>query len=164
MRLILLCSAAALAFIAGAASAQTQPGGGQPTSPSPDPTAATATSAPVAGQNGPGKAPSENPSEASANANASSGPASSTPTGSGLGDIIVTAQRREESLQRAAVSVNVARGADLIAAGVTEPYRLAELAPGLTIQPTGTGNLIFIRGVGNLTTTPNSEPRDRLQL
>ncbi|QKR99793.1 TonB-dependent receptor [Sphingomonas sp. CL5.1] len=75
-----------------------------------------------------------------------------------LGDIIVTAQRREESMQRAAVAVNVARGSDLINAGITEPYRLSELAPGLTIQPTSAGNLIFMRGVGNVTTTPNSDP------
>jgi iron complex outermembrane receptor protein len=80
-----------------------------------------------------------------------------TPAGQ-LGDIVVTAQRKSESLQRAAVTVNVAQGAELIAAGITEPYRLSELAPGLTVEPTGAGNLIFIRGVGNLTTTPNSDP------
>lgn len=76
----------------------------------------------------------------------------------GLEEIIVTANRREESLQRAAVAVNVASGADMITAGVTEPYRLSQLAPGLTIQPSAAGNLIFLRGVGNLTTTPNSDP------
>lgn len=76
----------------------------------------------------------------------------------GLEEIIVTANRREESLQRAAVAVNVASGADMIAAGVTEPYRLSQLSSGLTIQPSAAGNLIFLRGVGNLTTTPNSDP------
>ena len=30
--------------------------------------------------------------------------------------------------------------------------------PALTIQPTSTGNLVFIRGVGNFTLTPNSDP------
>lgn len=77
---------------------------------------------------------------------------------SGLGDIVVTAQRREENLQRAAVAVDVVSGADLVAAGVTQADRLNEQVPALTIQPTSTGNLVFIRGVGNFTLTPNSDP------
>ncbi len=76
----------------------------------------------------------------------------------GLGDIIVTAQRRSESLQRAAVPVSVVQGSDLVAAGITDPGRLGELAPALTVQPSSTGNLIFLRGVGNFTLTPNSDP------
>ena len=78
--------------------------------------------------------------------------------GPGLGDIVVTAQRREESSQRAAVAIDVVSGADLIAAGVTQADRLNEQVPALTIQPTSTGNLVFIRGVGNFTLTPNSDP------
>ncbi|WP_375404754.1 TonB-dependent receptor, partial [uncultured Sphingomonas sp.] len=77
---------------------------------------------------------------------------------SGLGDIIVTAQRREENLQRAAVAVDVVQGADLVTAGVTQVDRLGELAPALTIQPTGTGNITFLRGVGNFTVSANSDP------
>ena len=76
----------------------------------------------------------------------------------GLSDIIVTAQRRAESSQRAAVAIDVVSGADLIAAGVTQADRLGEQVPALTIQPTSTGNLVFIRGVGNFTLTPNSDP------
>ena len=76
----------------------------------------------------------------------------------GLGEIIVTAQRREESSQRAAVAIDVVSGADLVAAGVTQADRLNEQVPALTIQPTSTGNLVFIRGVGNFTLTPNSDP------
>ena len=78
--------------------------------------------------------------------------------GQGLGDIVVTAQRREESSQRAAVAIDVVSGADLVAAGVTQADRLNEQVPALTIQPTSTGNLVFIRGVGNFTLTPNSDP------
>ncbi len=81
-----------------------------------------------------------------------------TATTEGLGDIIVTAQRREESLQRAAVAVDVVSGADLIAAGITQLDRLTEQVPALTVQPSSTGNLIFIRGVGNFTLTANSDP------
>lgn len=76
----------------------------------------------------------------------------------GLGDIIVTAQRRSENLQRAAVAVSAVQGSDLINSGITQPARLTELVPALTIQPASTGNLIFLRGVGNFTLTPNSDP------
>ncbi len=84
--------------------------------------------------------------------------ANATPGQEGLGDIIVTAQRRSENLQRAAVAVSVVQGSDLVAAGITQPGRLGELAPALTIEPSSTGNLIFLRGVGNFTLTPNSDP------
>ena len=76
----------------------------------------------------------------------------------GLRDIVVTAQRREENSQRAAVAIDVVSGADLLAAGVTQADRLNDQVPALTILPTSTGNLIFIRGVGNFTLTPNSDP------
>ncbi len=76
----------------------------------------------------------------------------------GLGDIVVTAQRKSENLQRAAVAVDVVSGSDLISAGITQVDRLSEQVPALTVEPTSTGNLIFIRGVGNFTVTPNSDP------
>jgi iron complex outermembrane receptor protein len=80
-----------------------------------------------------------------------------TPT-SGLGDIVVTAQRRTESAQRAAIPLSVIDGAALTSAGVTEASRLNELAPALSIEPSSTGNLIFLRGVGNFTVTAFSDP------
>ncbi len=91
-------------------------------------------------------------------ASADAASANATPGQDGLDEIIVTAQRRSENLQRAAVAVSVVQGADLVAAGITDPGRLGELAPALTVQPSSTGNLIFLRGVGNFTLTPNSDP------
>ncbi len=85
-------------------------------------------------------------------------PAEADSQAQGLGDIIVTAQRRAESSQRAAVAISVIGGADLVNAGITQSDRLSEQAPALTIQPSSTGNLVFIRGVGNFTLTPNSDP------
>ncbi|NIB43397.1 TonB-dependent receptor [Pseudomaricurvus alkylphenolicus] len=75
-----------------------------------------------------------------------------------LEEIVVTAQRKEEGLQDAAIAIDVATGEDLVEAGITDMARLEELSPGLTIQPTSNGNLIFIRGVGNFTVTANSDP------
>lgn len=76
----------------------------------------------------------------------------------GLEEIIVTAQRQSESSQRAAVPLSVVDGAKLASAGITQVDRLNELAPALTVQPTSTGNLIFVRGVGNFTVVSTSDP------
>ncbi|WP_343615040.1 TonB-dependent receptor [Novosphingobium sp.] len=75
-----------------------------------------------------------------------------------LTEIIVTAQRREENLQRAAVAVDVVTGADLVAAGTTNASLLSDHVPALTVEPSSTGNLIFLRGVGNFTVVPTSDP------
>ena len=84
--------------------------------------------------------------------------AAAAPDQNGLGDIVVTAQRQSENSQRAAIPLNVIQGAALLASGVTQVDRLNSLAPAVTIQPTNTGNLIFVRGVGNFTLAPNSDP------
>ena len=76
----------------------------------------------------------------------------------GLEEVVVTAQRREESSQRAAVAIDVVSAAEITEAGITQAGRLNDLVPALSVQPTSTGNLIFIRGVGNFTVTPNSDP------
>jgi iron complex outermembrane receptor protein len=76
----------------------------------------------------------------------------------GLGDIVVTAQRKEESAQRAAVPLSVIDGSTLLESGITQADRLSQLAPALTIQPSSTGNLIFLRGVGNFTVVATSDP------
>ncbi|BAI96211.1 TonB-dependent receptor [Sphingobium indicum] len=99
-------------------------------------------------QAAPGEAIIRDPASAEESAN----------NGAGLEEIIVTAQRRVESSQRAAVAINVVDGAALLKAGVTQADRLNEQVPALSIQPTSTGNLIFIRGVGNFTLTQNSDP------
>jgi iron complex outermembrane receptor protein len=75
-----------------------------------------------------------------------------------LEEVIVTAQRREENLQRAAVAVAVVSGSDLLAAGITDAGTLGNLVPALTIEPSSTGNLMFLRGVGNFTVVPVSDP------
>jgi len=75
-----------------------------------------------------------------------------------LEEVIVTAQRREENQQRAAVAISVVSGADLAAAGITQVDRLGERAPALTVEHTSTGNILFVRGVGNFTLTANSDP------
>lgn len=69
-------------------------------------------------------------------------------TNEGLADIVVTAQRREESLQRAAVAVTAVTGDALAQSGITETANLGKLVPSLVVQPTGGTTSFFLRGVG----------------
>ena len=75
-----------------------------------------------------------------------------------LGEVIVTAQQRGENLQKAAVPVDVVKGSDLVASGVTSVDYINKLVPALTIEGTGSGNIIFIRGVGNFALQTSSDP------
>lgn len=78
--------------------------------------------------------------------------------GVGLEEIVVTAQRREESLQKAAIAVSAVSGDAIVNRGVTNTDQLSKIVPALQIQPTGGSNLsIFIRGVGATGTGPNNE-------
>jgi iron complex outermembrane recepter protein len=86
----------------------------------------------------------------SANA-ASAQEAPSAEEAGGLQDIIVTAQRREESLQKAAVAVSAVTGDSLVAAGISDTAALGRLVPSLVIAPTGgSGTGFYLRGVGTL--------------
>lgn len=69
----------------------------------------------------------------------------------GIQDIVVTAQRREESLQRAAVAISAVNGQDLIKASVSDPSSLTRLVPSLVVQPGGGSAInLYLRGVGTL--------------
>jgi iron complex outermembrane receptor protein len=76
----------------------------------------------------------------------------SAESGEGIGEIVVTAQRREESLQDAAVAIDAVTGDSLVAQGVTNAAQLTKLVPALTVT-NGGGNYtsLFVRGVGNRT-------------
>ena len=67
----------------------------------------------------------------------------------GLSDIVVTAQRREESLQRAAIPVSAVDGESLVNAGVTDVTNLSKLVPALVVQQSiGSSTNFYLRGVG----------------
>ncbi|WAC59520.1 TonB-dependent receptor [Brevundimonas sp. SL130] len=67
-----------------------------------------------------------------------------------LDEIIVTAQRRSESLQRAAVAVSAVSGEALANAGVNEITGLTRMVPSLVVQPSGGNTAFYLRGVGTL--------------
>jgi iron complex outermembrane receptor protein len=68
----------------------------------------------------------------------------------GLADIVVTAQRRSENLQHAAIAVSAVSGDALISAGISRPTELTALVPALQVAPSaGPYTLFYLRGVGN---------------
>jgi iron complex outermembrane recepter protein len=92
---------------------------------------------------------------AAANAEATTADDQTTDANAGLGEIIVTAQRRSENLQRAAVPVDVVSSDALQKGGVSDPTALGNLVPSLSVSPSGGGRPnFFLRGVGNFTANP----------
>jgi iron complex outermembrane recepter protein len=87
---------------------------------------------------------------AAAAAAGSTGTSDSSDTSGGIQEVVVTAQRRTETLQEAAIPVSVLTGAELTNANVTEPTQLTNLVPALQVAPAaGPYNLFYLRGVGN---------------
>ena len=77
----------------------------------------------------------------------------------GLDVIVVTAQRKAESLQDAAIPINAATGADLTRAGVADATTLNAVAPALYVTSGGGANAgYFVRGVGNFTNNGYTSP------
>ena len=156
MKFILLATSAIGLAMPGVALAQDQRGARTPSDPG------GSQAQPIGSQDQ--RLPQTQSGGSSENGGAQAAPvAGSTPDTPGpaagqLGDIIVTAQRREENLQRAAVAVDVVSGADLVSSGTTNAGLLTERVPALVVEPSSTGNLIFLRGVGNFTVVPTSDP------
>ncbi len=65
----------------------------------------------------------------------------------GLEEIVVTAERRENTIQRSSVIIDSYSGAQL--AGVTQAQDLTELSPGVQIGAEGPNLQVYIRGVGD---------------
>ncbi len=66
-----------------------------------------------------------------------------------VGEIIVTAQKREERLNDVPVSITAASASQLENAGVTQPSDLVKIVPGFTYQPSAYGTPVFtMRGIG----------------
>jgi iron complex outermembrane recepter protein len=69
-----------------------------------------------------------------------------------LEEIVVTAQRREENLQKAAIAITAVAGDDITRAGVTDSAQITKIAPALQVGTTaGSISQYYLRGVGNTT-------------
>jgi iron complex outermembrane receptor protein len=67
----------------------------------------------------------------------------------GIGDIIVTAQKRSENLQKTPVAITSISGEALISKGVTDLTAAQELVPGARFHQEGNTVQVFLRGVGS---------------
>ncbi|HSI16834.1 MAG TPA: TonB-dependent receptor [Sphingomonas sp.] len=66
----------------------------------------------------------------------------------GIPDIVVTAQRREENLQKAAIAVSAVAGDALVKNSISQATDLTRLVPSLQIAPASALTQIYLRGVG----------------
>jgi iron complex outermembrane receptor protein len=140
---MLRCSVATLALVwASSATAQAGPTSGQGT-----PGGAVSAS----GQGTPGGAVSASATQGTAGSGAESD--------GGIGDIIVTAQRRNERLQDVPLSVTAATGEQLRELNVTDTGRIELLTPGLTWgNDSGARAWPSLRGVETANGEANGEP------
>jgi len=82
-----------------------------------------------------------------------------TEVSAGLEEIIVTAQRRAEGLQRAALSVTAISGDEISNRGVTNVQQLTALAPALQVSPAGGPYSVFtLRGISNFAANAFADP------
>jgi iron complex outermembrane receptor protein len=77
------------------------------------------------------------------------GPALAQSQSGGLQDIVVTAQRREENLQKAALAVSAVAGDVLVKQSVTQATDLSRLVPALQVAPAASFTQIYMRGIGS---------------
>ncbi len=85
-----------------------------------------------------------------ASANAQTAPAEDdAEASSGVEEIIVTAQKRNESLQDVPISIVAFNGETLTKRGVTNTNDLPLAVPGFQIAGSAQNNLYFIRGIGS---------------
>lgn len=81
-----------------------------------------------------------------------------TNTGPGLGDIVVTAQKRSERLQDVPISITAVTGAQLATREIRNTQDLALIHPGLVYNQLGGFAQPFLRGIGTDVSSPNVDP------
>jgi iron complex outermembrane receptor protein len=65
-----------------------------------------------------------------------------------LPEVVVTAARRQQNLQKAAIPVSVVSGEQLERQGVIDAQDLNKTAPGLALSPSGANTQVYLRGIG----------------
>ncbi len=80
---------------------------------------------------------------------------------SGISDIVVTAQRREQSVQDVPIAISAFSADQLEAQGVSNTLQLGQYVPNLVAQNNtglGSANAYFLRGLGNTETIATFDP------
>lgn len=76
----------------------------------------------------------------------------------GIDDIVVTAERRESSVQKTAIAMSVLDSSAIQQNGVASLVDLSSLAPGLSFAQNSVNTIITIRGVSSRDTTEIGDP------
>lgn len=87
--------------------------------------------------------------------------ATSEQQGDGVTDIVVTAQRRSESIQDVPIAISAFSSDQLRAAGIASALDIGQLVPNLIVQNNtgiGSANAYFLRGLGNTETIATFDP------
>jgi iron complex outermembrane receptor protein len=92
-------------------------------------------------------------------ASAQAGPAAAGPGPTAVGEVIVTANKRQENIQNVGASIVAASGDKLTQMGITDTASLQKIVPGFNVTPNFYGTNVFtIRGVGFQDTSLASSP------
>ena len=85
--------------------------------------------------------------------------AADTPSsGEALAEVVVTAEKQTESLQKTAAQVTAISADSLVDAGVTDLREAQMIVPSARFQAEGNNTQVFLRGVGANLDFPNVEP------
>ncbi|QGN54441.1 TonB-dependent receptor [Novosphingobium sp. Gsoil 351] len=97
----------------------------------------------------------------SAPAQAGDQPQAEATDDSRVGEIVVTAQRREESVQNVPIAISAFTAEQLERQGVSNALQIAQFVPNLTAQNNtglGSANAYYLRGLGSTETIPTFDP------
>lgn len=73
------------------------------------------------------------------------------------GEIVVTAQKREERLLEVPISISVIQGEQMVMNGISSTVSLSQAAPGIVTVNNGFGFLPVVRGIQSTGTSPGDE-------
>ena len=103
---------------------------------------------------------SEGGTEAQSTSDQNTGTPPAAAEGPVLQEVVVTAQKREQNLQKVPIAITAVSGNQLVERGVTSTLDIASVSPGVVTSAfgeNGTSPAIYIRGVGQLDFAPHQE-------
>ena len=84
-------------------------------------------------------------------------PAAAT-NSAGIADIVVTAERRSQSTQKAPLTIQVVGAQEIANRGLSTVTELTKLTSGVEIGAAGSNAQVYVRGVGSYAATPLASP------
>ena len=75
--------------------------------------------------------------------------AAPAPADAALEEVVVTAQRREENVQRTAIAITAISGQDIVKRGDTSLDAVLAATPSVQIQGNSSGAQVYVRGIGS---------------